>query len=940
MRPGQLLERDGELGSIDRLLDAARVGSGRCLLVEAGPGLGKSRLVAAACERAAATGMLVAHARCSELEIEFSFGAALQFFEPLLDRVDAAERTALLSGAAALTEPLFEASAPDPGDEQAFSVFHGLHWLSAGLAERAPLLIALDDAHWCDLPTLRFLLYVLQRLDELPIALLVTTRPTEDGEQAKLARRIARHRLTDRAQLAPLTQDAVAALVRDVLGDAAEDAFCRACASATGGNPFYLVQMLDALDGQGIEPRAGAVHRLSEVGAESIADAVLARVDALPAACERVASATAVLGDGASLAKVAAVAGLDDGATAEAADRLALAGVLEAGVPIGFSHPIVRSAIYARLGPARRARAHDRAAHVLADTGADPERVGAQLLLAGGAEGSWAVAALRDAARRARRRGAPDASARYLRGALAASGDDTAVLIELAHSEARAHEPTATERAERALAAVPDPHDRAAAALRLGMALLDGGMHHAATEVFGRGLEGVEPGEEVAMTLRACRAASGGLEGAADAPLALDAVLARAEQGELTRPERLLLAHGALLRAFSGTAIEEVRRLARLAVDGAEPDPGNSTDLILLTHVAIALVTADDLELAERVTNAAIERVRELGSAIGFATLSHLRAWAHYRAGRLSEAIADAQSVLDGARYGWEPALPAAHAVIALALLERGDAAGAETALELPGGDDRWRTTFTWNDYLQARGELRLATGDVEAALADFEECGRGLAAVGADHPSVVPWRPGAARACVRLGDSVRARKLADEDIERARAFGAPRAVGAALRTAGAIAGGDRGVELLREACDVLASSEGRLEYGHTLADLGAALFAQQHRLAATEPLRIALDVANRCGATALEERVRALLLKVGARPRRAAFAGRDALTPRERRLAEMAAEGHTNRQIAEALFITTKTVETHLRHVFEKLSIGSRRDLPEALARGRDPRG
>jgi DNA-binding CsgD family transcriptional regulator len=439
------------------------------------------------------------------------------------------------------------------------------------------------------------------------------------------------------------------------------------------------------------------------------------------------------------------------------------------------------------------------------------------------------------------------------------------------------------------------------------------------------------------MTLRACRAASGGLEGTVGAPQALDAVLARAEQGELTRPERLLLAHGALLRALSGTAIDEVRRLARLAVDGAEPDPGNSTDLIVLTHVAVALVAADELELAERVTTAAIDRVRELGSAIGFATLSHLRAWAHYRAGHLGEAIADAQSVLDGARYGWEPALPAAHAVIALALLERGDLAGAETALELPGGGDRWRTTFTWNDYVEARGELRLASGDVEAALADFEECGRGLAAAGADHPSVVPWRSGAARACAQLGDSVRARRLADDDIERARAFGAPRAVGAALRTAGAIAGGDRGVELLREACEVLADSEGVLEYARALADLGAALLAQQHRLAATEPLRMALDLANRCGAKALEEKVRALLLTVGARPRRAAVAGRDALTPRERRLAEMAAEGHTNREIAEALFITTKTVETHLRHVFEKLAIGSRRELPEALARDRD---
>jgi DNA-binding CsgD family transcriptional regulator len=270
--------------------------------------------------------------------------------------------------------------------------------------------------------------------------------------------------------------------------------------------------------------------------------------------------------------------------------------------------------------------------------------------------------------------------------------------------------------------------------------------------------------------------------------------------------------------------------------------------------------------------------------------------------------------------------------VIALALLERGDAAGAATALELPGGADRWRSTFTWNDYVAARGELRLVTGEPEAALADFEECGRGLADAGADHPSVVPWRSGAARACVQLGDAARARHLADEDIERARSFGAPRAVGAALRTAGAIAGGDRGVDLLHEAIDVLAPSEARLEHAHALCELGASLLTQQHRLAATEPLRRALDMANRCGATLLEKRVRGLLATAGVRPRRAAFAGRDALTPRERRLAEMAAEGHTNREIAEALFITTKTVETHLRHVFEKLGITSRRDLPEAL--------
>src|SRR4051794_28187645 len=347
---GLLLERDAELDSIDRLAESARTGSGRCLVVEAAPGLGKSRLVAAAQNRAAEAGMLVAHARCSELESEFSFGAALQLFEPLLSEVGPGEREALLSGAAALTEPLFEQRARDQDDDHTFSVFHGLHWLAAGLAERAPLLIALDDAHWCDLPTLRFALYLLQRLDELPIAVLVTTRPNEQGDQAKLTRRIARHRLADVTHPDPLSDEAVSLLVRHAFGEAADDLFCSACAGATGGNPFYLSQLIDAAVDERIEPRAAAAARLSELGAESVADGVLSRLDALPGDCELVAAAVAVLGDGASLNQVAAVAELEPHETAACADTLATAGILDPGVPIGFSHPIVRSAIYSRLG--------------------------------------------------------------------------------------------------------------------------------------------------------------------------------------------------------------------------------------------------------------------------------------------------------------------------------------------------------------------------------------------------------------------------------------------------------------------------------------------------------------------------------------------------------------------------------------------------------------
>jgi DNA-binding CsgD family transcriptional regulator len=199
-------------------------------------------------------------------------------------------------------------------------------------------------------------------------------------------------------------------------------------------------------------------------------------------------------------------------------------------------------------------------------------------------------------------------------------------------------------------------------------------------------------------------------------------------------------------------------------------------------------------------------------------------------------------------------------------------------------------------------------------------------------HPAVVPWRSGAARAALLTGDARLAGQLADRDLELARSFGAPWALGLALRTAGEISGGDRGLELLREAVAVLRGSHGRGELAVALAALGAALLGEGHRLVARDHLTEAYALAHECGATALGATVRARLVAAGARPRRPALAGRDALTPRERRIATMAAAGMSNREIAEALFITRKTVETHLGRTFRKLGAVARGDLAHLL--------
>ena len=644
-----------------------------------------------------------------------------------------------------------------------------------------------------------------------------------------------------------------------------------------------------------------------------------------------------MLGDGTELDHAAALAGVDPGTAASAADALAHAAVFEPGAPLAFVHPLVRDAVYGGIPEASRAHAHARAATLLRDACADAEQVASHLVEATGAAPAWTVSALRGAAVVAHERGAPHASARYLDAAypLAPEADRGAVLAELALAEARGRLDAAPQRGLDAIGAMADPREGAAAALEIGMALVDGSRPEAA-DVFDLGLErlGADPApdDELAMSLRASRAAIGFDHATAD-PGQLDAILERAVRGVASTGERLMLAHGALAPAMRGESREQVRRLARASLAGHEVDPTSPTAIAAFTLAATALFMTGELaESTARLTDV-LDSARERGAVLAFGTVSHVRAHALHRQGQLADAIADAQSALDTVRYGWEPELPAMYAALALCMIERGELDAAEAALDLPGGEERWEASFTWADYLDARGQLRLARGDAQGALADFLACGERLKPLGASHAGVVPWRTGGVEAALVLDDGELAAELAAEDLDLARAFGAPREVGMSLRSAGLVAGGQRGTELLREAVEALRPSGAALELTRALVSLGELLLREGHRLAARESLTEALDLAHRCGARALEERARELLVATGARPRRASTHGRDALTPRERRIAQLAADGSGNREIAEALFITTKTVETHLGRAYRKLEIRGRPELAAALA-------
>jgi DNA-binding CsgD family transcriptional regulator len=575
---------------------------------------------------------------------------------------------------------------------------------------------------------------------------------------------------------------------------------------------------------------------------------------------------------------------------------------------------------------------------LLAADEAPAEQVATHLLAGAPGGEAWAVEALRTAAARALAGGAPRSAVRYLERALAEPPPPDVraeALAELGRAAALAGDARAVERLEAAMAAVDEPLRRAEILLSTGRALHARGRHGEAAETFDRGLrEAGERDAELALRLQAGYIGAARMDMVA-LPLALARVrpvLGRRLAGD-TPGERALLAHVAHERALAGAPRHEVERLARAALRDGVLLEEETADGIAFYAAVLALAWTDALDDAAGALDAAIADARRRGSVLGYATACATRARLHLYAGRVGDALADAQSALDGARDGWELALPAAHAALARALLERGDLDAAGEALELPGGDARWEQAVALGECCEARGWLALARADPAGALECFEECRRRQSWTHAPNPAVMPWRAGAALAHAALGDPDQARPLAAQELRLAREFGAPRAVGAALRVAGLVEGGERGLALLAEAVRALDGSPARLELARARCELGAALRRAGRRPAAQDELRRALDLAHSCGATALADRARDELATAGGRPRRPRLTGLESLTASERRTAELAAEGLTNREIAQALFVTVKTVEWHLRNTYVKLGIGSRRELGPVLA-------
>jgi len=361
-----------------------------------------------------------------------------------------------------------------------------------------------------------------------------------------------------------------------------------------------------------------------------------------------------------------------------------------------------------------------------------------------------------------------------------------------------------------------------------------------------------------------------------------------------------------------------------------EPHRGENWANLALAAIAVA----DALDAALRGADEILTQARQRGAALTVVTMSSLRALIAVRRGDLAAAQADAQAAIElapdllGARF-----LVLAVSAAVLAGLERDETPDSLRQL-IDRTGVRYDTDFTSSSQLRyASGVLRAAAGNHEAAIEELTGCALDHPAFGGENPAMLPWRSAAALSLAELGRHGEAQSLADDEVRRATSFGAARAIGIALRAQALVGPSAERVKRLETALEVLAPSPARLEHARVLIDLGATFRAAGQRTAAREPLLEGLALAARCGARALERRARAELAAIGVRPRSTEHTGADSLTPSELRVAELAAAGGTNREIAQTLFVTEKTVETHLGRAFRKLDISSRRQLPDVLA-------
>ncbi|WP_371659459.1 AAA family ATPase [Streptomyces sp. NBC_00280] len=948
----------------------AREGTGRLVLLRGATGTGRTALLEAATEHAEAHGMRVLRVRCSTGGGANSvpLAAVEQLLSPLQE----------LTTSPPPGPPAEATGAPDESLPPAARLWR----LLRAYAAEGPVLVAVDDVHLADENSRCWLIEAARRVDRLPVLLLVTERSQYDVDppSAGLVHTLS-PALVRTHTLAPLSHDAAAELVRSAVGDDVPEKWVTDYVRAGAGNPLLLRALLEDLSATTAAP-APLPKTCAALYPGAYPAAVSWWLDCAGAATAETARVLAALDE------------LPEGADADlftetvdtlGADPARVRGWLTAMPRLGmlrfgddgqsrYAHPLLRDAVLTGWCAADRQAAHGAAAEAMLRRGVPTPTV-AELLLRSGTMGEvWATEVLLDAAGSAVRDDRTDDAVVLLRRALdepMSDGRRAEVLTELGSLEfAAVRSSAAIPRLTEAMRLPGLPQYRVQAAVALGTALARRGEARAAVTLL-HNLDGqLTDHPDLLRTVQTASA----LLSDHDQTIREEMYRRLHETAEHS-PQALGPAGRALLVRYEATAglISADAAMKRVRALLSEP-AGPLTEPFLLGTAAAVAQWADELDEAERLTDRGLTGQRPTLLHPMHEALLNVRADIAAARGDYGQLLSDEESWRgDGTGAGtgtgtggspgpgfgfgleWvagpgEARAPAeigtgsgtgtgtgtsngngptnveAHVLIALVETGRVDEAWQlADAFDLREAHDSWEL----NRFLYARGVVRAASGDPAGALGDFLECGRRQSARDVLSPVVTPWRAAAAQCQLALGHPREALALAEEELRLARVWNTPRLVGRSLRILGTATGGRHGLDLSEEAVRILREAAVETELIPALIARGRQLTAAGDRSRARKSLREAAERAEHLGAVRLRSAADESLREGGARR-----TATTTLTASERRIAELAAEGRTNTEIAELLHVARRTVETHLTSAYRKLGIRRRGELTAALGR------
>jgi len=904
-----VLERDAEITVLGKLLSRAASGRGSLVAIEGPAGIGKTRLLAHVRQQAANSGWRVLDTRCTPMSNTIGFCVLRDWFGMLAHRAGVGVHP--FDGPGHALIDLADGNGPSIGD-----LVYGVRWVLEDLTTDQPVLLVVDDLQWADGASLEALDLLANALQQMPCLIVFGVRSGEPVGAPEALNRLLSASIV--LNPPPLSRDAVAEQVRAVrprAGDAEIDEMHR----TSGGVPFFVHELLAGERGV----------------PDSVVGSITARLGRLGPTVTETARAVCLLGQHARPGLVAELTGQPLAAVADNISTLVSAQILSlSGGVAHATHPLIADAILAPMSTLEASVMHHEAAAVLTRTGAPRPVIAKHLLHTLPASDPGVRARIQEQGELALSTGSMEVAGTYLLRALAEGPVDTEQ-VDLLSAAARA---LAGQRKldealghwERAMDLATDEETIDRLRAEAGDALMVAGRHRDAQEAFGSRID-PDSGNQ---RLFARMVLAGLLNGVSLDYLRkqVDDVLADPPAGD-THDDRLSLAAAAVVLTFECRDGARARDLAIRSIGGGamlEEESAEGSMLFLSTsvlHWVSAFVEGD------AVLTSAIEDAKNRNSSMAFATASVCRGTIRMHMGMISEAIMDLEAALAQRAQGWNAFLAPLLASMVECRIARGELDRvADHRDELEELTHAPGLTGAFATY--ALADLAAAQSDPEQAAHLYAQVGR-LVEGRMDNPAILPWRAGEALSRIRMGQPREAVTLARENVDKARAFGSPYAVAQGLRTLAAVdATGDR-VAMLREALAALQHTQAPRLEAQVATDLAGMLLLTHGMTDTREPvllLRRAESYAAFQELRPLGDRVHRLLERIGEPVKRSTTESLGSLTVSERRVAELAASGLSNRQIAQQLFVTVKAVEWHLSNVYRKLGIRSRTRLPGLL--------